>query len=95
MKVIFEENDMERYKQLVRIQRCILGEVEHEVTVCNINGNYHCRVFTNGELNQEAVCYNKCDIGYTCRSLLRWEDKCGNISEFASAARKRLNREYA
>lgn len=86
---------MERYKQLVRIQRCILGEVEHEVTVRNINGNYHCRVFVNGELNQEAVCYNKRDIGHTCRSLLRWEDKCGNFSEFAGAARERLNKEYA
>jgi hypothetical protein len=82
----------ERYKQILRMQHCILGQVEHEVTVRNINGEYHCRVFTNGILNQEAVCYNKRDIGYTCRSLLRWEDKCGNISEFASAARERNNR---
>ena len=81
---------MERYRQLVRIQHCILGEVEHSVTVRNINGRYHCRVFVNGELNQEAMCSSKRDIGYTCRSLLRWEDKCGNISKFASAARKRL-----
>ena len=80
---------MERYTQILRIQHCLLGEVEHEVTVRNINGQYHCRVFTNGILNQEAVCKSKSDIGYTCRSLLRWEDKCGNISEFASAARER------
>ena len=83
---------MERYKQILRVQHCILGEVEHEVTVRNINGEYHCRVFTNGNLNQEAVCYNQRDIGYTCRNLLRWEDKCGNISEFARAARERNNR---
>lgn len=82
---------MERYKQLIRIQHCCLGETEHEVTVRNINGEYHCRVLVNGRVNQEAVCTNKSDIGHTCRSLLRWEDKCGNISEFASAARKRLN----
>ena len=85
---------MERYKQTLRIQRCILGEVELEVTVKNINGKYHCRVFTKGELNQEAVCYSKLNIGYTCRSLLRWEDKCGNFSEFAGAARKRLNEQF-
>ena len=85
---------MERYKQLVRIQRCVLGEVDHEVTVRNIDGNYHCRVYANGELNQEAVCLNKRDISYTCRSLLRWEDKCGNFSEFATAARARLNKEH-
>jgi hypothetical protein len=82
---------MERYKNLFRMKRLLLGEVEHEVTVRNINGSYHCRVFVNGELNQEAVCYSKRDIGYTCRNLLRWEDKCGNISKFASAARERLN----
>lgn len=85
----------ERYTQLVRIQHCLLGLVEHEVTVRNINGFYHCRVFTNGVLNQEAVCASKLDIGYTCRSLLRWEDKCGNISEFATAARERLNKVLA
>ena len=85
---------MERYKNLFRMKRMLLGEVEHEVTVRNINGNYHCRVLVNGELNQEAVCYSKSDIGYTCRKMLRWEDNGGNISEFASAARERLNKEY-
>lgn len=82
---------MERYKQILRIQRCIVGECEHEVTVRCINGVYHVRVFLNGVLNQEATCENKLDIGYTARSLLRWEDKCGNISEYAGAARERLN----
>lgn len=85
---------MERYKQLFRIREVLMGEVEHEVTVRNINGNYHCRVLLNGVVNQEAVCYSKRDISYTCRSLLRWEDKCGNISKFASAARERLNKGY-
>lgn len=85
---------MERYKQLFRIREVLMGEVEHEVTVRNINGNYHCRVLLNGVVNQEAVCYSKRDISYTCRSLLRWEDKCGNISKFASAARERLNKDY-
>lgn len=85
---------MERYKQLFRIREVLMGEVEHEVTVRNINGNYHCRVLLNGKVNQEAVCYSKRDISYTCRRLLRWEDKCGNWSKFASAARERLNKEY-
>ena len=78
-----------RYVQVLRMQYVVLGEVEHEVTVRNINGVYHCRVFTNGVLNQEARCFSKSDIGYTCRSLLRWEHKCGNISRFAKAARRR------
>ena len=82
----------EKYKQILRIQRCIVGECEHDVTVRCINGQYHVRVFLNGELNQEAVCESKLDIGYTARSLLRWEDKCGNISDFAISARERHNR---
>jgi hypothetical protein len=81
----------ERYTQLVEIQRVLVDNPEHEVMVRCINGNYHVRVFIQGVVNQEAVCYSKRDIGYTARSLLRWEDKCGNISAFASAARERLN----
>jgi hypothetical protein len=80
-----------RYKELMEMQKVLQGECEHEVTVRNINGEFHCRVFLNGELNQEAVCWDRKDIAYTCRNLLRWEDKCGNISSFAGAARERLN----
>lgn len=74
--------------KILTIQRLCLGPVTHEVTVRYINGFYHCRVFTNGILNQEARCL-KAHIGATCRDLLRWEDKCGNISAFADAARHR------
>lgn len=81
----------ERYKQLIRIQRMFIENPEHEVTVRCIDGQYHVRVLVQGQVNQEAVCYSKADISYTARSLLRWEDKCGNISAFASAARERLN----
>jgi hypothetical protein len=83
---------MERYTQLVRMQRTLVGDCEHEVTVRNINGRYHVRVWLNGEINQEAVCESRSDIGWTARSLLSWEDKCGNISQFASTARERHNR---
>ena len=82
----------DRYTQVIRIQQCFVGECEHEVTVRNINGRFHVRVFLNGILNQEAVCENRKDIGWTARSLLRWEDKCGNISQFAGAAGERHNR---
>ena len=81
---------MERYEQIVPMKRVLLGECQHEVQVRRIGNGYNVRVFTNGELNQEARCINKSDISYTARSLLRWEDKCGNISKFASAARQRL-----
>lgn len=83
---------MNRYDQQVRLQRCLVGACEHEVRVRCINGQYHVRVILDGVLNQEAVAHSKADIGYTARSLLRMEDKCGNISAFASAARDRLNK---
>lgn len=84
----------DRYTQLIGIQQCIVGECQHEVTVRCINGRYHVRVFLNGVLNQEAVCESKADISWTARNLLRWEDKCGNISKFASSARERINRSF-
>ena len=82
----------DRYTQLIPMQRCIVGECQHEVTVRCINGRYHVRILLDGVVNQEAVCESKLDIGWTARSLLRWEDKCGNISDFARSARERHNR---
>lgn len=82
---------MERYEQIVRMKHMLLGACEHRVEVRRIGNGYNVRVFTNDELNQEARCNYKCDIGYTARSLLRWEDKCGNISAYARAARERHN----
>ena len=76
-------------KQVITMKWVCLGEVDHEVTVRNINGKFHCRVLVNGQVNQEAVVDTRREIGKACREMLRWEDKCGNISEFASAARHR------
>ena len=80
------------YKMIIPMQKMLLGEVEHDVKVTAMGSKkFHCRVYTNGDLNQEAVCFNRSDIGVTCRNMLRDEDKCGNISAFARAARERLN----
>ncbi len=81
----------ERYVQVIGVQRCMVDNPEHEVKVTRINDAWHCRVYVQGEVNQEAKCFHRANIGYTCRSLLRWEDKCGNISKLASSARARLN----
>lgn len=78
-----------KYRQLIRVKRMMKGSCEHEVRVTCINGRYHVRVLTDGEVNQEAVCQTRAEIGFTARSLLRWEDKCGNISELATSARAR------
>lgn len=83
--------NVNKYKQILRIQHVLMGDCEHEVKVSRINNRYHVRIFLNGKINQEAVC-NKENIGFTCRSLLRWEDKCGNMSKYASSARERHNK---
>ena len=77
------------YDYVVHQKRIMLGKVTHEVTVRNINGRYHCRVFADGELNSEGVTMHKNHIGAVCRDLLRWEDKCGNVSVYADRARHR------
>jgi hypothetical protein len=81
------------YQTILPLQICYFDEVTHEVKVTRIGNVYHCRVFTNGKLNQEAIAQNRSEISYVCKSLLRWEDKCGNFSKFASSARERLNKE--
>ena len=78
------------YQTILPPQKVCLGEVQHEVKVNRIGNVYHCQVFTNGELNQEAIAEDRSQISYVCKSLLRWEDKCGNISDYASSARRRL-----
>ena len=85
----------ERYEQIVPMKRVLLGQCEHEVQVRKIGNGYNVRIYVNGELNQEARCQSKSDISYTARDLLRWEDKCGNISAFASAARERHRQDFA
>jgi hypothetical protein len=78
------------YQTVLPPQKLCLGNVTHEVKVTRIGSSYHCRVFTNGILNQEAIAKDQSEIGFVCKDLLRWEDKCGNISDFASSARERL-----
>jgi len=81
---------MGKYRQLLKIQRTLLGQCEHEIRVTTIKGRFHCRIFANDVLTQEAVCYFSKDILSTCRDMLRSEIKFGNISDFAAAARVRV-----
>ena len=74
----------------ITMQRTMIGLCEHTTKVTAIgNGLWGCRVFLNGELNQEMIVDNKADIRRAIRSMLRMEDKCGNISSMASSSRMR------
>ena len=74
--------------------RVLMGSVNHLVKVTNLGGNkgYGVRVFVDGVLNQEDVAPTKQSIGSVARSMLRMEDKTGNLSDFADNARHRTTR---
>jgi hypothetical protein len=76
-------------KQVLGIQKMLLGHVTHEVRVTKYGSGYSVRVFTNSVLNQEAHVDSRMEIGPCAKDLLRWEDKCGNMSDYASSARHR------
>jgi hypothetical protein len=78
------------------MKKILQGAVEHTVKVTRIKGHgYGVRVFVNGELNQQDVAPTRSDIGRVARGLLRMEDKCGNLSDFAHEARHRVGRKTA
>lgn len=73
----------------------IMNDCTHEIKVTYLGkSRWGVRCFMNGELNQEIQVGCREDIGVAAREMLRWEDKCGNISKFASAARERKNKEH-
>jgi len=69
------------------------GNVSHEIKVTRIKPKlWGVRCFTNGILNQEIQVQCKADIGVAAADMLRWEDKCGNHSDQATASRERFNK---
>lgn len=82
---------MRTYKSrtILPLQNMLLCECEHSVKVTRIGDGWNIRVFTNQKLNQEARVYDRMDIRKEIHSMLRMEDKCGNISQMASRSRDR------
>ena len=62
---------------------------ELEIKVTKINRRWHCRLIDNEKVIDEMACALSIDIGWCCREMLRWYDKMGGTSKFASAARHR------
>ncbi len=91
LKEATAENEMIKEERcIVRFQKCYFNDVTHEVKVVRIGDGWNIRVYTNGQVNQESRVYDRSQIGPAARAMLRIEDKCGNFSKFASAARKRI-----
>ncbi len=68
----------------------LAGNVEHSIKVTRLRNVWGVRCFTNGILNQEIRVKDRQDISVAVAEMLRWEDKCGNISPMATASRNRF-----
>ncbi len=60
-----------------------------DIRVTRIKHRWHARLYVDNLFFDEMACENRVDIGYICRTMLRWYDKGGGCSSFASAARHR------
>lgn len=76
-------------KQILSIQRILVGNCTHTVKVTRICDGWNIRVFLNDVLNQEVKVFDKSFIGSCIASMLRIEDKNGNISNMATKSRER------
>lgn len=77
-------------KNKVTMQKIMQGKVEHDTKVTFLGkGKWGVRILLNGEVNQEIVVDRKSLIQPAIKSMLRMEDKCGNISGMADRSRMR------
>ena len=61
------------------------------IKVTRIGSKWHARLFDKeGKVIDEMAADLRIDIGHVCRTMLRWYDKCGGMSRFASSARARM-----
>jgi hypothetical protein len=82
---------MKTYKRqaIKQMEYVLLGDCIHDVKVTHIDGGWNIRVFVNDKLNQESRVFHRQYISTEIREMLRWEDKCGNLSGMASSSRHR------
>lgn len=71
----------------------IAGDCVHLLKSTRIGDGWNVRCYTNDTVNQEIRVMCREDIGVAVHEMLRMEDKCGNHSKMAMAARKRFNSE--
>lgn len=60
-----------------------------KLKITRINNRFHARLYLDSEIFDEMACQEKVDIAWICREMLRWFDKGGGVSDWASAARVR------
>lgn len=63
--------------------------VKTQIKVTRIKNNWHARLFVDGLLVDEMSCKLRLDIGWCCRTMMRWADKMGRCNAHTSSARRR------
>jgi hypothetical protein len=63
--------------------------MEPTIKVTRIGARWHARLMDGITVLDEMACSCRQDIGWISRTMLRWFDKTGGVSLFASAARRR------
>lgn len=70
-----------------------MEEANLKIKVTKIRSWWHARLFQDDRVIDEYRCDDSRDIKWICREMLRWFDKMGGMSKWASAARKRQTME--
>lgn len=65
-----------------------------DIKVTRINDRWYCRLTLDGKLIDEMACQYRTDVGYCCRTMMRWYDKTSGGNAHSNAVRDRMwNRE--
>ena len=64
--------------------------METSTKVTRINNRWHCRLFVGDKLIDEMACEYRTDVGYCCRTMMRWYDKACGGNEHSRAVRDRM-----
>jgi hypothetical protein len=65
--------------------------MEPEIKITRIGHRWHARLMYGDKVQDEMACELRVDIGYICRTMMRWDDKTGGGGIYASKSRDRLN----
>ncbi len=63
--------------------------MDPKIKVTRIKNKWHARLAYEEKIFDEMACECLEDVGYICREMLRWDDKLGGESKYASASRHR------
>lgn len=67
-----------------------MTDAKTDIQVTRVNGRWHCRLTANGKFIDEMACQYRTDVGYCCRTMMRWYDKTSGGNKHSNAVRNRM-----